>query len=520
MTACDTDGLLARCEVAGPGFINIFVAPAYLESTVNSILRHGPMPPPCAPKRVVVDFSSPNVAKEMHVGHLRSTIIGDTISRLLEFCGHRVDRVNHVGDWGTQFGMLIGHLKNVFPDYATKPPPIGDLQQFYKDAKKVFDDDEAFKKVAHAEVVRLQAGDADSRFAWRQICEVSRREFEKVYSRLQVELEEVGESFYNEYIPPVIRHLTEIGVAHDSDGAMVIFPPGTKHEQPLIVRKSDGGFGYDSTDMAAVWYRLLELQADWLVYVTDAGQSQHFELIFAAARQAGWVGDKRLDHCPFGLVCGDDGKKFKTRSGEVTRLVDLLDEAVTRMEATLRERWDADVAAGKLEPYTDEELLETARVMGYGAVKYADLKGGRVNDYIFSYERMLDDKGNTAVYLLYAGARLSSIQRKAAATSGASAAELVASGAGVALSMPTELELALALARFGETVEFTTQTLLPNKLCEYVHDVCVKFTAFYLECKVIEEDAVNQSRLLLVRAAQLVIKKANELLGIGYVDKV
>jgi len=407
----------------------------------------------------------------------------------------------------------------VFPDYATKPPPIGDLQSFYREAKRVFDEDEEFKKVAHQEVVRLQGGDGASRHAWRQICEVSRVEFERVYSRLGVTLDEVGESFYNEYIPAVIAHLEEVGLVEDSDGAKVIFPPGTKHTQPLIVQKGDGGFGYDSTDMAAIWYRLLELQADWVIYVTDAGQAPHFELVFAAAHAAGFVGDKRLDHCPFGLVCGTDGKKFKTRSGDVTRLVDLLDEAVDRMENTLRERWDDEVAKGKMEPYTEEHLRETARVMGYGAVKYADLKSNRINNYIFSYDRMLDDKGNTAIYLLYAGARLASIQRNAAAK-GSSAEDLLANGAGITLDHEKEIELALALARFGETIEYSLQTLEPNKLCEYVYDLCGVFTEFYQACKVIDYGVVRPSRLLLVRATQHVIKKANELLGIGYVDKV
>jgi len=248
MLTCDKSGMIGKAEVAGAGFININLSAAWFSDRVNMIAQHGALPPTAPKKKVVCDFSSPNVAKEMHAGHLRSTIIGDSICRVLEFCGHEVLRVNHVGDWGTQFGMLIGHLKQVFPDFASKPPPIGDLQAFYKESKKHFDEDPAFAKLAHEEVVRLQGGDGSSRYAWHQICEVSRREFEKVYSRLGVQLTEVGESFYNEYIHAVVAHLDEIGLVSDSVDekdatriAKVIFPPNTKHEQPLMVVKSDGG---------------------------------------------------------------------------------------------------------------------------------------------------------------------------------------------------------------------------------------------------------------------------------------
>mmetsp|Transcript_8331 Transcript_8331/g.13990 ORF Transcript_8331/g.13990 Transcript_8331/m.13990 type:complete len:641 (-) Transcript_8331:266-2188(-) len=521
MLEADAEGIIKKLVVAGPGFINIFLSVEWLAARVQALIVDGVLPPPAEKKEVVVDFSSPNVAKEMHVGHLRSTIIGDTICRLLEFCGHHVHRVNHVGDWGTQFGMLIGHLKNVFPDYATKPPPIADLQQFYRDAKKAFDDSEDFKKVAHEEVVRLQGGDGASRFAWRAICEVSRREFEKIYSRLEVSLHEVGESYYNEYIPAVVNHLEEIGLVSVSGGAKVIFPPNTKHENPLMVVKSDGGYGYDSTDMAAIWYRLFELKADWLVYVTDAGQGPHFELIFEAARAAGWVGAQRLDHTPFGMVCGEDGKKYKTRSGDVVRLVDLLDEAVERMYQGMKERAAEALAqsseGGKanVASMSDEQMREAARVLGYGAVKYADLKGNRVSDYRFSYDRMLDPKGNTAVYLLYAGARISSVLRNAPVTPD----ELLARGAPLVLSNEHELELARAMLRFPEVLEEAVHTLLPNTLCEYVYNLCVTFSKFWNNCKVIgvpEQD----SRILIIAGLERVMRKSFELLGLGYLERI
>ena len=532
MQRCDTSGMMGRLEVAGAGFINIFLSTGWLSSRVQLIALHGVLPPVGRAQNVVVDFSSPNVAKEMHAGHLRSTIIGDSICRVLEFCGHRVHRVNHVGDWGTQFGMLIGHLKQVFPDFASAPPPIGDLQAFYKASKKHFDEDEAFKKLAHEEVVRLQAGDGASRHAWQQICDVSRREFEKVYSRLGVRLDEVGESFYNEYIGAVVGHLEEIGLVSTSGGAKVVFPPKTKHEQPLMVVKSDGGFGYDSTDMTAIWYRIFELRADWLIYVTDAGQAPHFELVFEAARAAGWADDAgdrvRLDHVPFGLVCGDDGKKFKTRAGDTVRLVDLLDEAVKRMlggmRARQREQADKEGAHGGragVASMSDAELEHAAAVIGYGAVKYADLKSNRLSNYIFSYDRMLDPKGNTAVYLLYAGARIASILRNAVAQVGAAAHidAILASGATVALVDPAEVELGRELLRFQEVIELTLHSLLPSALCEYLYGLCVKFTKFYQACKVIGSPE-QSSRLLIVNAVDKVLRKGYELVGIGYLERI
>ena len=529
--AADDEGIFEKLEPAG-GFINIWLSAAWQANRVMSILQHGVLPPADAKRKVVVDFSSPNVAKEMHVGHLRSTIIGDTICRMLSFCGHEVVRVNHVGDWGTQFGMLISHLKAVFPDYATKPPPIGDLQQFYKDAKKIFDEDEDFKKRAHEEVVRLQGGDGASRFAWNAICEVSRREFEKVYSRLDVKLTEVGESFYNEYIPPVLNHLSQIGVVTASDGARVIWPKGTKQEQPLIVQKGDGGFGYDSTDMAAIWYRLFQLEADQLVYVTDAGQAGHFELVFAAAVDAGWVegGKHRIDHVPFGLVCGPDGKKYKTRSGEVVRLVDLLDEAVSRMYQGMvehnkervereKEKTDAKQDDVTMAGMGEDEMKAAAKVLGYGAVKYADLKGNRNSNYIFDYDRMLDPKGDTAVYMLYTGARLASILRKAGVPRGSPALAALVARAALQPKEEAEMAVTACLIRFQEVLERAVFTLLPNYLCDYLYELCGKASVFVRECKVLgvpEQD----SRLLLCSAILKVIESTLDLLGIGFLDRI
>jgi len=446
-----------------------------------------------------------------------------------------------VGDWGTQFGMLIGHLKKVFPNFSSQPPPISDLQQFYRDAKKVFDEDETFKQLAHEEVVRLQAGDAGSRSAWAQICEVSRREFEKIYLRLGVSpaLYEVGESFYNEYIPPVVAHLDEMRqVVHDASGAKLIFPPGTKQENPLILVKKDGGYNYDSTDMAAIWYRLIEKRADWLLYVVDARQGSHFELIFAAAAAAGFTtASSRLDHVGFGTINGADGKPYKTRSGDIVKLADLLDTAESNMlngtfnEETgeevhkgmrARQFEDAQKAAGAGRPFVpmaEEELLAAATTVGIGAVKYADLKNNRNSNYVFSYERLLDPNGNTAVYLLYAGARIASIQRKAEAVSRVSVDTILAAGASVELKEEEEVDLGRELLRFSEVVALTLQSLLPSALCDYLYGLCVKFTKFYLKCKVI--GSVEQGpRLLLCSATEKVLRKGYELIGIGYLERI
>jgi arginyl-tRNA synthetase len=282
-------GLFDKLEIAGAGFVNIFISRSYVEARVLDLAMHGPSAPAVKTCRAVVDFSSPNVAKEMHVGHLRSTIIGDVICRILEFCGFETHRVNHVGDWGTQFGMLIAHMRREHPDFLDSPPPISDLQKFYKAAKLRFDEDDTFKSEAHKNVVALQAGDPECRKAWRLICDASRTEFQKVYERLHIELDEVGESFYNPYIPAVVATLERYGQVQQEGGAKLIFPPQSKQAIPLIVVKSDGGFNYDSTDLASVWYRLCELKAEWVIYVVDAGQGPHFDLVFDAARNAGWT---------------------------------------------------------------------------------------------------------------------------------------------------------------------------------------------------------------------------------------
>ncbi|XP_027045355.1 arginine--tRNA ligase, cytoplasmic-like [Pocillopora damicornis] len=392
--------LMQKVEVAGAGFINISLSHNFVSSMLKDILTNG-VQPPAVPvkKRCVIDFSSPNIAKEMHVGHLRSTIIGESLSRLLEFVGHDVLRLNHVGDWGTQFGMLIAHLQDKFPNYLQVSPPIGDLQAFYKESKKRFDEDEAFKKVAYQRVVELQGREPDVTKAWNLICDESRKEFDNIYERLDVTLIERGESFYQDMMPNVVADLERKGKVIEDEGRKVVFVQGYK--VPLTVVKSDGGFTYDTSDMAALQQRVRDENGDWLIYVTDAGQGDHFKLIFGASREAGIYDPKviRVDHVGFGVVLGEDKKKFKTRSGDTIRLIDLLDEGLKRSLDKLKDKERDKVL-------TPEELKDAQEAVAYGCVKYADLSHNRINDYVFSFDKMLDDKGNTAVYLLYAYTRI------------------------------------------------------------------------------------------------------------------
>lgn len=490
-------------------FLNL--VPSFLSFPLSppaSLVTVGPssMIPPTPKVRCVVDFSSPNVAKEMHVGHLRSTIIGDTICRMLELQGHDVVRLNHVGDWGTQFGMLIQYMAEVRPEglgeEGGREEDVADLMTLYRASKKRFDEDEGFKTRAREAVTRLQSGDAVVLAAWRRICAASRREFQSLYDRLGVTLTERGESFYNPFLKPLLEELQAKGVCIEDSGAQVIFVEG--QEAPLIMQKSDGGFGYASTDMAALKHRITEEKAGWIVYVTDVGQTVHFQQVFGAARQAGILkpkeeGGPRVDHVGFGLVLGEDGKRLRTRSGDIVRLVELLDEAYERCKSTIQER-RPDI--------TPEELEASAKAMGYGAVKYADLKNNRNTDYRFSFDAMLDLKGNTAVYLLYAHARIASIMRK----SGRDMAEL-SSKATIVLGTDKEKDLALHLAKFPEVLEDALEDLLPNKVTDFLYELSVKYNDFYNTCPVLGSEQ-EDSRLLLCEASAVMMRACFTLLGI------
>ncbi|CAA6660972.1 unnamed protein product [Spirodela intermedia] len=508
--------MIESTSVAKAGFINIILSNAWIAKHIERMLLNGieTWAPIIPVKRAVVDFSSPNIAKEMHVGHLRSTIIGDTLARMLEFSNVEVLRRNHVGDWGTQFGMLIEYLFEMSPNGEDAGrQAIGDLQDFYKASKKKFDEDASFKEKAQKAVVRLQGGELKYRNAWKEICEISRREFAQVYQRLGVHLEE--KSFYNPYIPDAIRELDDKGLVVESEGARVIFIEG--QQIPLIVVKSDGGYNYASTDLTAIRYRLREEKAEWIIYVTDVGQQNHFDMVFSAARRASWLPESvgssfpKASHVGFGLVLGADGKRFRTRSSEVVRLVDLLDEAKNRCRKELEQRLENH---GKLGEWTGQELEKTAEAVGYGAVKYADLKNNRLTNYTFSFDQMLNDKGNTAVYLLYAHARICSIIRKSNRD-----LEELKKGGGISLSHADERILGLHLVRFAEVVEEACLNLLPNVLCEYLYNLSETFTRFYTSCQVIGS-AEESSRLLLCEATAVVMRQCFELLGIEPVYKI
>ncbi|KAL7545473.1 hypothetical protein ACHAWF_008821 [Thalassiosira exigua] len=520
----DDNPVLEELTVNGPGFVMSRVKASYLERGVNDLVAKGAPSKPksssssSAPHKVVVDFSSPNIAKEMHVGHLRSTIIGESVCRVLEYVGGDVERVNHVGDWGTQFGMLIQYLKEEYPDFHGDVPNITDLTVFYKNAKQRFDESPEFKEVSRLNVVKLQAGDAECRAIWQVLCDVSRKEFEKVYNRLDIRVTECGESFYNPMIPPVIEELTQRGFLRvEEGGAKCLFVP--KYKIPLMLQKSDGGYGYDSTDMAAIKYRLDELKAKQIVYITDFTQSDHFQMVFAAARKCGWVDEDgsshRLDHIGFGTVMGEDGKRFKTRSGDTVRLVDLLDEAVNRMESSLRER----IAEGKAN-ISEEEVHATACAMGYGAVKYFDLRRNPTSNYIFSYDRMLDMKGNTAIYLLYAHARLESIVTKGRKEHGVDVDALIKDGkAKIALGHKSERNLALHLQFFADAIEETLGDLYPYHVCDFLYALSNAASEFVTQCKVLGSPEM-ESRLLLCRATAITMRHCFDLLGIRHVMRI
>jgi len=520
--------VLCELTVNGPGFIMSRIKEDYLVRGVNEIIQRGaPVKPKCCSvdnaeedkSGVVVDFSSPNIAKEMHVGHLRSTIIGEAVCRILEYTGKTVERVNHVGDWGTQFGMLIQYLKEEYPNFHEDIPNITDLTAFYKNAKSRFDESAEFKKISQLNVVKLQAGDEECRKIWQVLCDVSRLEFEKVYARLDISVKECGESFYNDKIAPVIDEFDSRGmISVEEGGAKCVFVPNFKI--PLMLQKSDGGYGYDSTDMAAIKYRLDELKARQIVYITDFTQGDHFQMVFAAAKKIGWVDDDshRLDHIGFGTVQGEDGKRFKTRSGDTVRLVDLLDEAVSRMEASLRERNSS--SEGKGGTVSEDEIHKTACAMGYGAVKYFDLRRNPTSNYIFSYDRMLDTKGNTAIYLLYAHARLESIISKGKADFGVDVDALISDGKSkIALSHKSERNLGLHLEFFADTIEETLNDLYPYHICDFVYALSIAASEFVTQCKVLGSPEM-ESRLLLCRATAITMRQCFDLLGIRHVMRI
>jgi arginyl-tRNA synthetase len=509
------DDLIAHLEVAGPGFINITIGISYIAHELMLQLKDPYLGVVRAktPLKVIVEFSSPNIAKELHVGHLRSTIIGESLARLFEFLGYDVLRLNHVGDWGTQFGMLIAYLKKFQPQVLTGEynPLLTDLMTWYKKSKQVFDEDPSFKKMAQEEVVALQGLSKNSIQAWERICEISRKAFQAIYDLLDVTLQERGESYYNPMLPKVVADLEKKGLVAVDEGAKCVFLEGFTGQDgkplPMIIQKSDGGYNYSTTDLAALRHRVDVEKASRIIYVVDAGQSLHFQMLFKAAQQAGYLDPRttKIEHVAFGVVLGADGKKFKTRSGETERLIDLLTQAVVMAKSLLKER---------MPEISDELLEERARVLGIDAVKYADLSGHRLKDYAFSYDRMLKFEGNTAAFLLYSYVRIQSIKKK----TGKDPAQVMKSHT-IVLSHPTEIDLGLHLRRFGEALQVVEQELLPHRLCDYLYQLAEYFNAFFRDCRVEGADEAN-SRILLCELTARVLEKGLFILGLKTLDRM
>lgn len=507
--------LISKTEIAGPGFINISIHSDYISKGVDKLLKdkHFGIDLPHPPQRIIIDFSSPNVAKEMHVGHLRSTIIGDSLARLFEFLGHDVVRLNHIGDWGTAFGMLIAYMKTEAPKVLSgeQSTDLPQLMHWYKASKKKFDDDQDFKKASQLQVVALQKGEPQARHAWEIICTISRKAYQEIYDILGVKVTERGESFYNPMLPNIVEDLEKKGLIQISDGAKCIFIDGFQNREgeplPLMLQKSDGGYNYDTTDMAAIYQRIQDEKANRIIYVTDAGQATHFQMIFKAAEQAGYLDPNkvRVDHVGFGLVLGLDGKKFKTRSGETEKLIDLLQAAIQQAETILVER-SPEMDSG--------ERKVLAKALGIGAVKYADLSCNRVSDYVFSYDRMLRFEGNTAAFLMYSYVRVAGIKRKV----GIDPKSLLATHH-ITLQHPSELALGIQLMQFDETLEQVSNDLMPNRLTDYLYTLAEKFNAFFRDCRV-EGSPEQNERLLLCEAVAKVLKQGLTIIGVPVVDKM
>jgi len=523
----DVADICAEPEVSGPGFINFSLRDDWIAAQATQMLgdpRLG-LAPTATPQTVVVEYSSPNVAKEMHVGHLRTTIVGDAIARVLEFAGHRVIRDNHVGDWGTPFGMLIEQLLDVGVDSAEAGLLTTDPNAFYQAARRKFDSDPAFTERARSRLVRLQAGDPDTMAIWQRLVDISRGYLHQVYARLRVSLtdEDIrGESFYNDMLADTVGELEERGIAVVSEGALCAFPAGFTGREgrplPLIIRKSDGGYNYASTDLAAVRYRVDKLSADRAIYVVGSEQALHFQMVFAVAREAGWIpAEARFEHAQIGMVLGQDGNRLRTREGETPKLSGLLQEGVDRARGILDEvdassRFDA------------AELDAVAEAVGIGAVKYADLSTARESAYLFDWDRMISFRGNTGPYLQYATARIKSIFRRAGEAGQAEAGQMEADArrSGVAITAGPERALALRLLDFGAMVTQLGETAEPHRLCAYLFDVASLFTTFYEECPVLKAEpaSLRASRLALCALTLDALTLGLTLLGVPIPDRM
>ena len=514
----DVADICAEPEVSGPGFINFTLRDEWIAAEATRMLgdpRLG-LPPVGTPQTVVVEYSSPNVAKEMHVGHLRTTIVGDAIARVLEFAGHRVIRDNHVGDWGTPFGMLIEHLLDVGENSADAELLMTDPNAFYQAARLKFDTDPEFAERARSRLVRLQAGNPDTLAIWQRLVDISREYLHQVYARLDVSLTDDdirGESFYNDMLADTVSSLEEMGIATVSDGALCAFPAGFTGREgrplPLIIRKSDGGYNYASTDLAAVRYRVDKLSADRSVYVVGSEQALHFQMVFAVALQAGWIPPQaRFEHAQVGLVSAPDGGRLRTRSGDNVQLGDLLQEAVERAGVVLAEL----EAPSRFEP---GEVDAIAEAVGIGAVKYADLSTARESAYVFDWDRMISFRGNTGPYLQYATARIRSIFRRAGI-------DPTANVGPIGLTEEAERALALRLLGFGSAVGQVSEAAEPHKLAAFLFETASAFTTFYEQCPVLQaaDEPTRQSRLALSALTLRVLLAGLDLLGIPVPERM
>jgi arginyl-tRNA synthetase len=514
VAAIDENELLADVQIAGPGFINIFLKDNWLQQLGTDLVSGTEPLVSALPQTdtIVVDYSGPNLAKEMHVGHLRGTIIGDSLVRVLEALGHNVIRQNHVGDWGTQFGMLIAHMEDVEKE-DTAPALLSDLETFYRAAKMRFDSEPEFSQKARNYVVKLQQGDAQCLESWQQFISESLKHCAKIYDLLGVSLTDDNlkpESFYNDDLAPLVTSLDDKGLLSVSEGAKCVFMDEFTGKEgaplPTIVQKSDGGFLYATSDLAAVRYRSSTLHANRVLYVVDARQSLHFQQIFAISRKAGFASeDVSLEHIAYGTMMGKDGKPFKTRSGDTVKLQELLEESIRRA---------FDIVSEKNPDLTAEERTEISRVVGISAVKYSDLSKNRTSDYVFDWNTMLSFEGNTAPYMLYAYARIKSILRKADANKSGIKGSLN-------IAEPAERALLMKILQMPDVMRAVAAECYPNLLCNYLYELAGIFMRFYEQCPVLKaEDDIRQSRLLLAELTSDTLKKGLELLGLDTLEKM
>ncbi len=511
----DLSDVAEKTEIAGPGFINIFLNPTWLTNNVSAALKDQNLGVSANEKQtIVIDYSSPNVAKEMHVGHLRSTIIGDAVVRTLEFLGHNVIRANHVGDWGTQFGMLIAYLEKMENEHASEME-LQDLEAFYREAKKHYDEDEAFAEKARNYVVKLQGGDEYCRTMWKKLVDITMQQNQRNYDRLNVTLTEkdvMGESLYNPMLPAIVEDLKKQGLAVEDEGALVVYLDEFKNKEGepmgVIVQKKDGGFLYTTTDIAAAKYRYETLKADRALVFSDTRQSQHMQQAWLITRKAGYVPDSfSLEHKNFGMMLGKDGKPFKTRTGGTVKLADLLDEAIERATVLINE---------KNTNLSDDEKTAVIEAVGIGSVKYADLSKNRTTDYVFDWDNMLSFEGNTAPYMQYAYTRIRSIFNKADVNPTALAE------AKIQLSDEKERALAIKLLQFEEAVQTVGKEGTPHVLCAYLYELAGVFSSFYEHCPILnaEDENVKLSRLKLASLTEKTLKQGLELLGIKTIEKM